>query len=165
MTDTFDLRIGEMLQGEFEASALNIVLAFQVNCPGCFIHAIPLASSLYETYQHRNVRFLGLSTAFEDFSLNTREHTRQLLEDGKMIGETEKHFSSRGIEKYAHPILFPVAMDAIGKDGVGRTFINNRLPGTPTWIIFDAEYRLQDGWFGHREEQEVIRVIEELLPR
>lgn len=76
-----DLRIGTMVQGEFEPSQLNILLVFQVNCPGCLSHAIPLASALYELYQPKGVQVLGLSTAFEDFNFNTEENTRKLIEE------------------------------------------------------------------------------------
>jgi hypothetical protein len=35
---SIDLRIGEIIQGKFEPVQINILLAFQVNCPGCFAH-------------------------------------------------------------------------------------------------------------------------------
>lgn len=160
---TIDLRIGEMVQGSFEPGQLNILLAFQVNCPGCFTHALPLATALYERYRNSAVRVLGLSTAFEDFLLNTVAHTRQLIEEARLVGETARHFQAMGEKRYDLALPFPVAMDAMGAGGIGLTFSRNHFPGTPTWVIFDSEYELQAGWFGHKDEQEVTRLIDGVL--
>jgi len=163
--NVIDLKTGEIFQGKFDPGPLNLLLAFQVNCPGCFIHALPLASVLYDHYSGDDVTVLALSTVFEDFSLNTAAHTRQLLDEGRLVGETAKHFQSMGLDLYPHPIPFPVAMDAIGPDGIGRTFSINRFPGTPTWVIFNSEYRVLESWFGHRDEQEVRPMIDECVEK
>lgn len=152
-----------MVQGEFEPSQLNILLAFQVNCPGCLSHAIPLASALYESYQSKGVQVLGLSTAFEDFKTNTGENTRKLIEEGHVVGETKKYFQRMGIERYHQSIPFPVAMDSIGLGGVGETFENNRFRGTPTWVLCDAALHIKATWFGHKEKHKVIQMIDALL--
>lgn len=60
--------------------SLRVCLLFQVNCPGCHIHAIPIANQLAKTYP----TYL-ISTAFEDFDLNTLDNTRLLMQ-GKRIG-------------------------------------------------------------------------------
>ncbi|MFQ5329775.1 MAG: TlpA family protein disulfide reductase [Thermodesulfobacteriota bacterium] len=160
-----DLRLGEMLQGDFDPGPLNLLLAFQVNCPGCFTHALPLASALYDHYSRDDVTVIALSTVFEDFSLNTAANTRQLLDDGSLVGETAKHFQSIGVDRYPQQILFPVAMDAVGSDSIGRTFSINHFPGTPTWILFDSQSRVMASWFGHRDEQEVRRIIDDLIAK
>lgn len=162
---SLDLRIGEMLQGEFTPARINVLLAFQVNCPGCFIHALPVAAGLHAHFTHNDVRLLGLSTVFEDFDLNTIDHTRQLLQDGQLVGETAKHLGARGTERYVEPIRYPVAMDAIGADGVGLTFALNRFPGTPTWIVFGDDLRMHAAWFGHRDQGDIVRIVEEALER
>lgn len=162
---TIELHIGEMLQGDFAPGPLNILLVFQVNCPGCFVHALPLAAEIHKSYSGRGINVLGLSTVFEDFELNTREHTIQLLDDGRMVGETAKHFGGHGVERYETPILFSVAMDLVGPTGIGKTFAENGLPGTPTWIILDEDSRVQAGWFGHKELAEVTVLLGDLLSR
>lgn len=159
-----DLRIGTMIQGEFEPSQLNVVLAFQVNCPGCLSHAIPLAVELYQRYQDQGAQVLGLSTAFEDFNFNTEENTRKLIEEGDLVGETAKYFQRMGMERYHQSIPFPVAMDSIGLGGVGETFENNRFRGTPTWVLWDAALQIKATWFGHKEKHEVIQMIDALVP-
>ncbi|MEQ6168482.1 hypothetical protein AAOE16_14905 [Ekhidna sp. MALMAid0563] len=97
-------------QGEFSLKKLNFLFVFQVNCPGCFMYGIPLVDSLYRDFGEQ-ISFLGLSTAFEDFDLNTAENTNKLISSGEMIGETQKAFSTQGKSKYPIEIAFPIAMD------------------------------------------------------
>ena len=99
-----------LIKGRFSLKKLNFLFVFQVNCPGCFSYGIPLVNSLYEALNN-DISFLGLSTAFEDFELNTEENTGKLIAIGEMIGETQKIFSTQGITQYPHEIKFPIAMD------------------------------------------------------
>ncbi len=108
----FHLFTHKMLQGNFKIGKVNIVFVFQVNCPGCFSYGIPLMNNLFKKFGNE-VSFIGLSTAFEDFELNTNDNTLQLLKTGKLVGETMKYFSSIGIDAYNHKILFPVAFDVL----------------------------------------------------
>ncbi len=109
----FNLNIETCLQGDFELKNINLAFIFQVNCPGCFIHGIPLVNELY-LKNSLNTGFIGISTAFEDFDYNTELHTKQLLYDGTLIGETKKSYKENfGIEKYNHKIKFPVASDKL----------------------------------------------------
>lgn len=107
------LRTSQVLQGEFHLKELNLLLVFQVNCPGCFVYALPLVARLHHEYgEHLNV--LGLSTAFEDFNLNTVNHTQRLLATGEIVGATQLYFQHRGQTAYQNPISFPVAFDKLG---------------------------------------------------
>lgn len=142
----FDLAFGEVLQGRFELGPRNLILVFQVNCPGCFLHALPTAESLHRARSDLTV--LGLSTAFEDFELNTIANTRALLERSHLVGETRRHFAERGISTYPGSVSFPIACDEGMDRGVGATFSRNRLSGTPSWILCDAEGRVEGHQFG-----------------
>lgn len=113
MPRTLQLNIAEMLQGEWHLTDLNLLLVFQVNCPGCFIHALPLAITLQKKYANQ-LNLLGLSTAFEDFSLNTAENTRHWLTTGELIGETQKYFQQYGPVSLASPPSFPIGYDRLG---------------------------------------------------
>ena len=67
--------VSDWVQGaptNFDQEKDHIVLleVFQVNCPGCFMGAIPDAIKIYEKYKDEGVRVLGLATAFEDFDKN-----------------------------------------------------------------------------------------------
>ena len=108
-----NLKVDRFIQGQFELSELNLLLVFQVNCPGCFIYALPLAVQLHQIFANR-VNICGLSTAFEDFSLNTAENTRLLLEKGEFVGVTKQHFQNQGLHQFDLNLPFPVAFDRLG---------------------------------------------------
>jgi peroxiredoxin len=97
----------------------NIVVieVFQVNCPGCFLYGLPQAISLYEKYKDKDVRVIGIATAFEDYDKNTVENLKLLLTEGKVIGETFKALRQHGklvnSDRLYYKIPFPVAMDRI----------------------------------------------------
>jgi len=124
---------------------------------------LPLASNLYELYQPQGVWVLGLSTVFEDFSLNTEGNTRKLIEEGYLVGETARYFQRKGIERYEEPIPFPVAMDAVDPEGIGQIFAKNHFRGTPTWVLFDSGFEVDVTWFRHKDRQEVMRLIDGIL--
>ena len=65
---------------------INVAFVFQVNCPGCFIYGIPLLNELFKKYE-KEIGFISISTAFEDFELNTEANTIELLNKGELVGE------------------------------------------------------------------------------
>ena len=93
--------------------ALNILFVFQVNCPGCFAYGIPVVNRLIKEFGKEEIGFTGLSTAFEDFTLNTAEHTQLLLKEQKPVGETKKMLAQDGFDHYPESINFPVVMDRL----------------------------------------------------
>lgn len=116
--------VSEWIQGaptNFDQEKDHVVLleVFQVNCPGCFMHAIPEAINIYNKYKDEGIRVLGLATAFEDFDKNTLENLRLLLETGEVIGETKNALSMHGQlkdgNKLNYKIPFPVGMDNLVK--------------------------------------------------
>lgn len=108
------LKKDRVIQGNFKIKKLNLLLVFQVNCPGCFMYAIPIATQLFERYKSEELNILGLSTAFEDFDYNTIENTRLLLQEKQLVGETKKEFKKQMLDKYPIEIPFPVAFDLLG---------------------------------------------------
>lgn len=119
-----NLRISEWVQGmptNFDQEKDHVVLAevFQVNCPGCFMHAIPEAINIYNKYKDDGVRVLGVATAFEDFDKNTLSNLKLLVETGEVIGETKNALSMYGKlqegNKIAYNIPFPLGMDKLTK--------------------------------------------------
>jgi hemoglobin-like flavoprotein len=175
---TFDMKLEEIFQGEFQIKKLNLLLVFQVNCPGCFVYALPLATRLHDQYGDR-VNVLGLSTAFEDFSLNTPDNTRRLLASGEVVGMTKRYWQGQGEVSYSVPIRFPIAFDLLegsqsltpdtGESayptsrGIGYTFRVNQLQGTPSWILFDEGCTILAQWFGHKAESEVESILRRSL--
>ncbi len=108
----FDLKFSELVQGSFSPGELNLMMVMQVNCPGCFLYGIPEMINLFHHYKE-SVSFFALSTAFEDFELNTLENTKRLVEDGYVVGETKKAFLQRGHDRNPFAIPFTVMVDAM----------------------------------------------------
>ena len=115
-----------------------LVEVFQVNCPGCFIYALPEACKLLRRYADMGLTVLGLATAFEDFNKNTSENLRRLVGQHEVIGETFKALNQRGLldnGRLSYRIPFPLAMDVLTRrmtdvnDDEVFSFIQGRLPG------------------------------------
>jgi len=116
--------VSEWIQGaptNFDQEKDHVVLVevFQVNCPGCFMKAIPEAINIYNKYKDEGVRVLGIATAFEDFDKNTLENLKMLAETGEVVGETKSALSMNGKlqegNKLSYKIPFPLGMDNLTK--------------------------------------------------
>jgi peroxiredoxin len=116
--------VSEWVQGaptNFDQEKDHIVLleVFQVNCPGCFMNAIPEAIEIYNKYKNDGVRVIGLATAFEDFDKNTLDNLKMLAETGEVIGETQGALAMNGQlqegNKLPYKIPFPLGMDNLTK--------------------------------------------------
>ena len=98
-----------------ERDHIVVLEVFQVNCPGCFLYAIPEAIRVYDQYRDEGVRVIGLATAFEDFDRNTLENLKLLVRTGQVIGETRKALAMNGQlqegDRLPYTIPFPLAMD------------------------------------------------------
>jgi thiol-disulfide isomerase/thioredoxin len=146
--------VSDWVQGaptNFDQEKDHIVLVevFQVNCPGCFMHAIPEAIKIYNKYKDDGVRVIGIATAFEDYDKNTLDNLKMLAETGEVVGETKNALSMYGqLEKgkLSYKIPFPLAMDKLTKidgkisDDKVLQFIYGQIPE------FDSqpeEYRKQ----------------------
>ena len=119
-----NLGVSEWIQGaptNFDQEKDHVVLVdvFQVNCPGCFMHAIPEAINIYNKYKDDGVRVLGIATAFEDFDKNTLDNLKMLAETGEVVGETKSALSTYGQlqdgNKLPYKIPFPLGMDNLTK--------------------------------------------------
>lgn len=117
------LAISDWLQGaavNFDQLSGRVVLVevFQVNCPGCFLYALPQAIDFYERYADHGLSVLGVATAFEDFDKNNLENLLRLIENGEVIGETLRLLGQHGKlsgNRLPYRIPFPVAMDRLTK--------------------------------------------------
>ena len=116
--------VSDWVQGvptNFDQEKDHIVLVevFQVNCPGCFMHALPEAIEIYNKYKDDGVRVIGIATAFEDFDKNTLDNLKMLAETGEIVGETKSAFQMsgqlQGGDKLPYKIPFPLAMDNLVK--------------------------------------------------
>ncbi len=119
-----NVKVSDWIQGlptNIDKLLGNVVVieVFQVNCPGCFLYGLPQAISLYEKYTDKDIKVIGIATAFEDYDKNTVENLKSLLSEGRVIGETFKALRQHGklvnIDRLYYKIPFPVAMDKITK--------------------------------------------------
>ncbi len=138
------LHYEKLIQGEFSLKELNLLLVFQVNCPGCFLYAIPMFNKLFSDKRLSTLSFLGLSTAFEDFNMNTMENTKLLVEKNQLVGETKKVLQNQGyteIPFLPFDIKFPIAFDKqvneIQNLSDTVSHICNLNPNYKTWSEFD----------------------------
>ena len=147
--------VSEWVQGaptnfDNEKDHIVILEVFQVNCPGCFMHALPEAISIYNKFKDEGVRVLGLATAFEDFDKNTLDNLKMLAETGEVIGETKNALSTYGQlkdgNKLAYKIPFPLGMDNLTKtsDEISQEKIMQFIyPQIPDFDSHPDEYKNQ----------------------
>ena len=120
-----NLGVSEWVQGaptnlDREKDRVVLVEVFQVNCPGCFMGAIPEAIEIYRRHSGDGVRVLGVATAFEDFDKNTPENLRALLETGEVVGDTREALARYGSlrdGRLPYRIPFPVGVDRLTRVG------------------------------------------------
>ena len=96
-----------------------LIEVIQVNCPGCFVHALPEAIRLHETYASQGLKIFAIATAFEHFENNTLNNLQRLLHDGELQGDPLFQLDKAGyLEKGKLPysIPFSVAMDKLVKN-------------------------------------------------
>lgn len=136
------LSVSDWVQGteiNFDRLLGHVVLVevFQVNCPGCFLYALPQAIDLYRKYSEHGLAVLGVATAFEDFDKNNLKNLIRLAEHGEVVGETLRVLSQQGklsAGRLPYRIPFPLAMDRLLRqrgavtDSVIADFIQNHVP-------------------------------------
>lgn len=113
-------RLASWVQGE--ATSLQQLLGqvvlievFQVNCPGCFVHALPAVIELHDKYAASGLQVIGLATAFEHFDINTEANLQRLLRQGELVGDPLRQLTTAGLAvdgRVDYRIDFPVALDA-----------------------------------------------------
>jgi hypothetical protein len=120
-----NLHVSEWVQGlptniDKNIGKVVLVEVFQVNCPGCFMYALPNAIEIYKNNSREDIVVLGLATAFEDYDKNTLDNLKLLLSSGKVIGETFNALNQyRQLidgDKLNYRIPFPVGMDVLRKN-------------------------------------------------
>lgn len=142
-----DIQVDTWVQGgplNFSTLAGSVVLVevFQVNCPGCFVHALPEVLQLHQRYHDQGLTVIGLATAFEDFDKNTLDNLQHLVATGELIGDPLQQLGKAGLlqgNRLAYSLPFPIGMDVlienhteINEDAI-NAFILSQLPNYPSW--------------------------------
>lgn len=116
-----NIEVDQWFQGEptnidQERGKVIVVEVFQVNCPGCFVGALPEAIQAHHKFKDKDVLFWGIATAFEDYNFNNIENLKKLLDNGEVVGETLNHLTLQGHlpdGRLEYRIPFPVAWDKL----------------------------------------------------
>jgi hypothetical protein len=98
------------------ANHVILIEVIQVNCPGCFIHALPEAIRLHETHQSQGLKVFAIATAFEHFEYNTLNNLERLLQHGELYGDPLTQLNDANFledNKLPYTIPFSVAMDKL----------------------------------------------------
>jgi hypothetical protein len=114
-----------------------LIEVIQVNCPGCFVHALPEVIRLHETYEAQGLKVFAIATAFEHFEHNTLNKLQRLLSSGELQGDPLFQLGKAGFlenNKLPYSIPFSVAMDKLVKNTTAvneeaiRQFILSQIP-------------------------------------
>lgn len=148
-TEQFTLDVSEWvnsapISSESLRGRVVIVEAFQMLCPGCISHGIPLAQRIRRTFDPGEVMVLGLHTVFEHHSVMGRDALEVFL-SGQQID-------------------FPVAIDRpIDGQAIPSTMQRYGLRGTPSMMIIDRDSRVRQIAFGAVDELALGAYIGRLL--
>lgn len=129
----------EVINGKFEPGSINLMMVFQVNCPGCFMHGFPLLKEL-QIYYGDKISCFALATAFEDFHLNSAENAKRLINTGELVGETLKAKEVGQLKWDNAPFSVPVLIDEVAnqEELLHSEFIENTIQN-----IFDRTTALK----------------------
>lgn len=122
-----------------------LVEAFQMLCPGCVSHGLPMAQKARQIFKPTDLAVLGLHTVFEHHAAQgTREALAAFLHE--------------------YRIDFPVGIDrqTPGKP-IPNTMNAYRMRGTPTTILIDRQGRLRWQYFGQVEDMAIGAQIMALM--
>lgn len=107
-----------------------LIEAFQMLCPGCVSHGLPMAKRVQEAFG-REVSVIGLHTVFEHHDAQGTEAALRAFLHEYRIG-------------------FPVGMDRPTEGGgVPSTMRAYGMQGTPTLVLLDRLRRIRRQAFGH----------------
>jgi peroxiredoxin len=105
-----------------------VVEAFQMLCPGCVSHGLPLAQQVFDHFPRDDVAVIGLHTVFEHHAAMTPVSLEAFLHE--------------------YRITFPVGVDTPGTATLPVTMERYGLRGTPSLLLVDRNGALAAHYFG-----------------
>jgi len=111
-----------------------LIEAFQMLCPGCILHGMPLAAKLHALFRESGtVAVLGLHTVFEHHEAMRRSSLEAFLHEFRYT--------------------FPIGIDA-HRNGqtVPETMQAYKLRGTPSLVLIDKRGMVREILFGQVDE-------------
>lgn len=121
----------DLCLADFRGKVL-VIEAFQMLCPGCVAHGIPLAQSVQQTFSPDQVAVIGLHTVFEHHDAMMPVSLAAFLHE--------------------YRITFPVGVDAASETGMPKTMQAYNMRGTPSLLLFNKSGKLRAHHFGDVSE-------------
>ncbi|WP_170351556.1 redoxin domain-containing protein [Ruegeria atlantica] len=120
-----------------------VIEAFQMLCPGCVLHGIPLAQSIQRTFPEEKVAVIGLHTVFEHHNAMTPVSLQAFLHE--------------------YRITFPVGVDKQGAGPLPNTMSRFGMRGTPSLVLLDQAGQIVAHHLGQVSELQLGSEIGSLL--
>lgn len=120
-----------------------MIEAFQMLCPGCVAHGLPLAQAVHRLFPQDRVAVIGLHTVFEHHAAMTAVSLAAFLHE--------------------YRVTFPVGIDDPGTGALPVTMERYGMRGTPSLILIDRMGRLRAHHFGQVSELRLGAEIATLL--
>lgn len=105
-----------------------LIEAFQMLCPACVSHGIPLMAKARATFAEDDLVVIGLHSVFEHHAVMTPAALRAFLHE--------------------YRVHVPVAVDAPGDGALPATMAAYDMQGTPTTLLIDRAGNLRHHHFG-----------------
>ena len=105
-----------------------LIEAFQMLCPGCVSHGLPLAQKVHDAFPQDQVAVLGLHSVFEHHDA----------------------MQPVSLEAFLHEyrITFPVGVDQPGTGAMPQPMQAYKMRGTPSQILIDKSGQMRAHHFG-----------------
>jgi peroxiredoxin len=120
-----------------------VIEAFQMLCPGCVSHGLPMAQKIHQTFGQDQVAVIGLHTVFEHHAAMTPVSLEAFL--------------------YEYRLSFPVGVDQAGESNMPMTMQAYQMQGTPSLILIDKQGHLRANHFGQVSELQIGAEIATLM--
>jgi len=121
-----------------------VLHAFQMLCPGCVVHGIPQASSIYALYPEDEVQVIGIHTVFEHHDVMTVDALEVFVKE--------------------YRLEFPIAVDTPSDSSeVPLTMGKYQLRGTPSLVLIDKLGNIRVNHFGRLSDMEVGNMVGQLV--
>lgn len=115
------------------SSKVVLIYAFQMLCPACVIHGVPLVKKLHDFFNPEEVSIIGLHTVFEHHEVMNSNALKTFI--------------------YEFRLTFPIAIDrASENNNIPQTMRNYNMQGTPSFLLFDKNGELSFHGFGQVQE-------------
>lgn len=149
MTDTPKWEVSQWFNTDIDltleslAGKVVVLEAFQMLCPGCVAHGLPLAQAVQRIFPHDKVAVVGLHTVFEHHAAMAPVSLAAFLHE--------------------YRITFPVGVDAASGSGQPKTMQAYQMRGTPSLLLFDKSGNLRGHHLGNISELALGAEIATLL--